>query len=191
MPLSAVVLPGSPRGPGGGMMSSRAMPYRMTIKPPVLYASWRGFTLAELREVVDRLGEMRRSTGHPVAYLARIPAGEQAFTDLEQRAFHDFFVAALPHCATIHIVIEGDGFLKSGRLAIATKLVLATTRPRDIHTHPTIEEGLRQIKSLYGVELSDPFDSAPPPETPERASGAFRYAARLAESGRNPPRRGS
>ena len=102
----------------------------------------------------------------------------------------DFLHAALPHCATIHLVLEGDGFLKSARLAIATKLALATSRPRDIQTHSTIEEGFRHIRSLYGVALNEP---APGPalEAPERASGAFRLAARLIEGGRVPPRKGS
>ena len=165
------------------------MPYRVSIQPPVLYASWRGFTLEELREVIGRIAEMRRTTGRPVAYMSRIPPGEHVFSEAEQQGMLEFLQAALPHCSTIHLVVEGDGFLKSARLAIATQLVRATPRPRDIHTHSTIEEGLRAVKSLYGVEVSEPFPSRPP-QAPERASGAFRQAARIAESGRTPPRKG-
>ncbi len=167
------------------------MPYRVTIKPPVLYASWRGFTAAELHEVAGKIAELHRTTGHPVAYLSRIPAAERAFSDDEQRAMLDFLHAALPHCAAIHLVLEGDGFLKSARLAIATKLALATPRPRDIHAHASLEDGLRSIKTTYGVEVEEPFPSTPPDAPSERASGAFRLAGRLAEVGGWPPRKGS
>ena len=166
------------------------MPYRLALNPPVLFVSWHGFSPDELRAVNDRIAEMRRMTGRPVAYFSRVPAAPHIFTDEEQRVLLGFLRAILPYCTTVHHVIEGDGFVKSSRLAIVTKLATKTPRPRAFYTHQTLEEGLRSIKTLYGVDLSGPASSTsvvPPP----RASGAFREAARIVERGRVPPRKGS
>jgi hypothetical protein len=165
------------------------MPYSLTIKPPVLFASWRGYTPSELREVADRLAEVRRSSGRPVAYIAQLPASGHVFTESDQGVLLGFLQTILPSCATIHHIIEGDGFLKSGRLAIVATLAQSTPRPRDFYTHATLEEGARSIKSLYGVNLEATGSTAPEPP-PERASGAFREAARIVEGRRTPPRKG-
>ena len=129
------------------------MPYRLTIKPPVLFVSWNGFTASELRDVTDRLAEMRRASGRPVAYLSRIPAGNYVFTESDQAVLLRFLQTILASCATIHHVIEGDGFVKSARLAIVTNLALATTRPRDLHTHASLADAVRVVKELYAVRL--------------------------------------
>jgi hypothetical protein len=157
------------------------MPYRVTIQPPVLFASWHGFAAPELREVADRIGAMRRSTGEPVVYLSRVPASMHVYTDDEQGAMQTFLQNILRDCATIHLVLEGDGFAKSAQLAIASKHASATMRARDIHVYGTIEEGLLSVRRLYGVELAD---LAPPTDfPPERASGAFRHAAEIVDGG--------
>lgn len=164
------------------------MPYRLTIKPPVLFASWNGFTPSELREVTERLAEMQRSSGRPVAYLSRIPAGNYVFTDNDQTVLLRFLQTILASCATIHHVVNGDGFVKSARLAIVTNLARATTRPRDLHTHASLADAIRVIKDLYAVNFGDGSNGSGGPR--ERASGAFRAAARIVE-GRPPrPRKG-
>ena len=165
------------------------MPYSLTIKPPVLFASWRGYTPSELREVTDRLTELRRAHGRPVAYVALLPASGHVFTESEQTVLLGFLQTILPLCATIHHVIEGDGFLKSGRLAIITNLAQGTPRPRDFYTHATLDEAVRSVKALYGINLEATGSVAPEP-APERASGAFREAARIVEGRRTPPRKG-
>jgi hypothetical protein len=185
------------------------MPYSVTIKPPVMFVAWRGFSPGDLREISDRLAEMRRTSGHPVVYLARIPAEPHLFTDDDKRVLLAFLNGILSSCATVHHVIEGDGFLKSARLAFVTNLATATLRPRDFHVHGTLEEGLRAIKTVYGVDLRTPAASASAPAKnpegpgkarrkhvasdtpPERASAVFRGAARIADTGRGPPRKGS
>ena len=176
------------------------MPFRVTILPPVLFVAWRGFTANDLREVAERVAEMRRTTGKPVAYFARIPADHHVFTEDDQKVLLAFLGAILPSCASVHHAIEGDGFLKSARLAFVTSLAAATGRRRDFHVHSSLEEGFRSIKALYGVDLRS---AAPPKQArfassarkdstpPERASAVFRGAARIVDGGRMPPRKGS
>jgi hypothetical protein len=165
------------------------MSYRLTKKPPVLYVSWRGFTSRELREVTEELAEMQRTSGKPVAYLSRIPAGAYVFTDGDQAVLLRFLQTILAYCATIHHIVDGDGFIKSARLAIVTNLALATARPRDLHTHASIEDAAEVIKELYGVDFSEANRGSDKPER-ERASGAFRAAARMVDGRRPPPRKG-
>ena len=156
------------------------MPYRLTIKPPVLVS---------LNDPPVDSAELRRSSGTPVAYVSLLPASGHVFTEEAQSVFLGFFHSILAHCATVHHIIEGDGFLKSGRLAIVTKLALGTARPRDFHTHSSLDDAARLIKSLYGVDLGNQasMTSVPPPE---RASGAFRAAVRIVDARRPPPRKG-
>jgi hypothetical protein len=165
------------------------MPYRLVISPPVLFVSWRGFTAADLRAIVERISEMKRSTGRLVAYISRIPPGRHVFTEPEQEALLRFLQTILPDCDSIHHVIEGDGFVKSNRLAIVTTLSTRTQRPRSFYTHQTLEEGIRAIRTMYGVDLtvSAQTNSEAPPR---RASGAFREAARIVERGRAPAKKG-
>jgi hypothetical protein len=211
------------------------MPYSVTIKSPVMFVAWRGFSGGDLREITEKVGELRRVGAHPVAYLARIPAEHHVFSDEDKKVLLAFLNGILPFCVSIHHVIEGDGFLKSARLAFVTNLAHGTPRPRDFYVHATLEEGLRAMKALYGVDLrasasggipseragelaakeakeaKDPKDAkeakeakeakGEPPrerrkevrhETPqERASAVFRGAARIADVGRGPPRKGS
>jgi hypothetical protein len=193
------------------------MPYSLTIKPPVMFVAWRGFSPGDLREIAERLAEMRRTSGQPAVYFARIPGEHHVFTDNDTKVLLAFLNGILSSCATVHHVIEGDGFLKSARLAFVTNLATATLRPRDFHVYGTLEEGLRAIKAVYGVDLRAPAASAvaPAPDgerkgekagegpgkerrkhvprdtPPERASAVFRGAARIVDTGRGPPRKGS
>ena len=175
------------------------MPYSVTIKPPVVFVAWRGFSAGDLREIADRLAEMRRTTGRPAVYLSLIPADPHSFTDEDQKVLVGFLNGILPSCATVHHVIEGDGFVKSARLAFVTNLAAATPRRRDFHVHATLEEGFRSIKALYGVDLrtseTAKLERFAPSTTkevsPERASAVFRGAARIVDAGRGPPRKGS
>jgi hypothetical protein len=165
------------------------MSYRLAIHPPVLFVSWRGFTADDLRAIAEEIAEMRRTTARPVAYFSRIPPGRHVFTEPEQDVLLRFLQAILPHCDSIHHVIEGDGFVKSNRLAIVTTLSARTARPRAFYTHQTLEEGIRSIRVMYGVDLSGPAQSGSVPP-PRRASGAFREAARIVERGRPPAKKG-
>jgi hypothetical protein len=165
------------------------MPYRLAIHPPVLFVSWRGFTVDDLRAIAEQIAELRMTARRPVAYFSRIPPGRHVFSEAEQEVLLGFLRAILPHCDSIHHVIEGDGFVKSNRLAIVTTLSTRTARPRAFHTHQTLEEGIRSIRAMYGVDLSKPAQSnseAPP----ARASGAFREAARIVERTRTPAKKG-
>jgi hypothetical protein len=162
------------------------MPYRLAIHPPVLFVSWRGFTVDDLRAIAEQIVELRDTTGRKIAYFSRIPPGRHVFTEGEQEVLLGFLRTILPHCDSIHHVLEGDGFVKSNRLAIVTTLSTRTARPRAFHTHQTLEEGIRSIRTMYGVDLSRPAQSGSE-APPRRASGAFREAARIVERARTTP----
>ena len=175
------------------IMGFRAMPFSLTLRPPIVFASWSGgFTVTDLRDVTDHIAEMRRKSKQGVVYLSRIPAGAHVFTDDEQKVLHGFLVAILPNCASIHHVVEGDGFVRSARLGIVSHMASQTPRARDFYVHATLDDARKSIKSLAGVDLgpevarvAEASNASPPPE---RASGAFREAARIVE-GLRPPRK--
>jgi hypothetical protein len=180
------------------------MPFKHTIRGPVLYVSWRGFTPDDLRAVVELAATLRRDTGAGVAYLSRVPADTRAFTSDERAALLEFLLAILPSCASIHHVIEGEGFVKSARRSIVTNMALATPRPRAFHTYAALEEALTAVGDAYGVDLSGVGASSrnrvPPPSATRvksvppagrRASSAFRAAVRIAGDRKGPLRRGT
>jgi hypothetical protein len=178
-----------------------AMAFRMTIKEPVLYVSWRGFTAEDLRAVIERVAQLRAETGAGVVYVSRVPADSRAFSAEERAALHEFLLALLPSCASLHHVIEGDGFVKSARRSIVTNMALATPRPRDFHTYATLEEALVAVGDTYGVDLSALAASSRPRAPPSatrvksvpptrRASSAFRAAVRIAGDRKGTTRRG-
>ena len=45
--------------------------------------------------------------------------------------------------------------MKSARLALVSTLAVSTSRPRDFYTHATLEEGIRCVKALYGVDFTE------------------------------------
>jgi hypothetical protein len=151
-----------------------------------VFSSWSGgFTPTDLRDVTDHIAEMRRKTRHGVLYLARIPAGTHAFSEDEQKMLHAFLVAILPNVASVHHVIEGDGFVRSARLGVVTHMAGQTPRARDFYVHASLEDAGRAVKAACGVDLgpevarvAEMGEGSPPPE---RASGAFREAARIVE----------
>jgi hypothetical protein len=157
------------------------MSFRIILVENVVYTSWRGFTAEELRDVASRITDLRRTLGRPVVYLARIPAGGGTFTAEDNVVLQHYLVGILPYCATIHHVIEGDGFVKSARMATVNNFARATTRTRDFIVHETLEGAFASIRSMYGVELRDKTTSPPPPRGEQRASSAFRAAARIIE----------
>jgi len=151
-----------------------------SVRGQVLYVTWRGFDADDLRGVAAAVLELRRATGKPVVFLSRVPASDHVFTDEERALMLDFFLAILPSCASVHHVLEGAGFLKSGRRAIVTNLALATPRPRDFFTHDSVAAAKAAIESSCGVDL-DELGAKRPTTT---ASGAFRAAtARLGRKG--------
>src|SRR5580692_2517310 len=111
------------------------MPYDCVVREPVLYASWKGFTQADLREVTRRLEALRARTGQPAVYFARIPGSGPIFSSEEAAQLLEFLLGILPSCVAIHHVIEGDGFIKSARLATVTTMALSTPRQRDFYVH--------------------------------------------------------
>jgi hypothetical protein len=161
------------------------MPFKLAVKENVVYASWRGFTADELREVGLRISDLRRALGQPVVYVARIPAGGGGFTHEEHTTLLEFLLSILPYCATVHHVLEGDGFVKSARRATLTNLANATPRSRDFHAHELLDGAFSTIRTMYGVDLRDVVSSPSSPPDDERASSAFRAAARIIE-GRRP-----
>jgi hypothetical protein len=180
------------------------MPFKLSIRGPVLYVSWRGFTPGDLRAVIDHVTKLRGDTGAGVVYLSRVPADSRAFSSEERASLLEFLLAILPSCASIHHVIEGEGFVKSARRSIVTNMALATPRARDFHTYATIDEALVAVGDTYGVDLLS-LVGAPPARVPpasatrvksvppmvRRASSAFRAAVRIAGNRKGPLRRGS
>jgi hypothetical protein len=155
------------------------MPFRIAIVENVVYTSWSGFTTGELGDVAARIADLKRTTGRPVVYVARIPGGGPAFTADEQAVLLEYLNEILPFCAALHHVIEGDGFVKSARLAAVNNFARATSRARDFVVHETLDGAFAAIRAAHGVDLRDKRTN-PPPGT-ERASSAFRAAARIAE----------
>ncbi len=165
------------------------MPFKQTIRGRVLYASWRGYTLDDLKQLTGAIGELRRTLDREVIYLSRIPFDNTLFSADDQQVLLDFLLGILPDCASIHHVIEGDGFVKSARRSIVTTMALASPRPRDFHAHSTLAEAAASIGELHGIDLSELVARrSAPPNPNERASGAFRQARRLAGGRRWPTR---
>lgn len=178
------------------------MPFATKTGGPVLYVSWRGFTVSDLDAVTAQVTELRRAVGADIVYVARLPGDGRVFSDDDHAVLLRFLLTILPSCASIHHVVEGDGFLKSARHAIVTNMAHATPRPRDFHAHATIAEAAAFIMHATGVDVRELArgDSTPPSSgvpssgvvdvTPEdeRASSAFRAAARIAVDSRRRPR---
>jgi hypothetical protein len=158
------------------------MPFRIAIVDNVVYTSWSGFTTGDLRDLAGRISDLRRTTGRPVVYVARIPGGGPAFTAEEQVVLLEYLKEILPFCAALHHIIEGDGFVKSARLATVNNLARATSRARDFVVHETLDGAFAAIRSAHGVDLRDKPTNPPP--AVERASSAFRAAARIIEGKR-------
>src|SRR5580700_9318926 len=104
------------------------MPFKIAIVDNVVYTTWRGFTPEDLNDLADRIADLRRALGCKVVYLARIPAGGRSFTAEDDVVLQKYLNRILPLCATIHHVIEGDGFVKSARLATVNTLARSTNR---------------------------------------------------------------
>lgn len=166
------------------------MPYTLTLREYVLSVSWRGFTPSDLDEIIAHAAERKRATSMPTVYLSRIPADMRVFTDDELRLLLEFLVKILPSCASIHHIVEGDGFITSARRSILTKLALSTPSPRSFHTHASMAEATAAITTAYGIDLQDLAagrSAASPGE--ERASAAFRAAHQIATRKAPPPKR--
>ena len=156
------------------------MAFTLTVRAPVVFVSWRGFSADDLRMVCEQIASVRHGGREPAVYVSRIPASSYVFSDAEQRLLQGFLLKILPDCASIHHVVEGDGFIRSARIATANNLARSTPRPRAFHTHATVEAAARVVKSLCAVEIDDL--RPPPPGAPsERADKAFREAGKLAE----------
>jgi len=162
-----------------------AMPFHVALRENVVYVSWRGFTRDDLREVSLHITERRRALGRDVVYVSRIPAGGGAFSDDDNAALLEFVLGILPSCAAVHHIIEGDGFVRSARLATLTHLANATPRARDFHAHESLDAAAAAIRAQHGVDLRDIGTASSVPPAVERASSAFRAAARIIEAGRS------
>ncbi|HEY2510226.1 MAG TPA: hypothetical protein VGI39_05200 [Polyangiaceae bacterium] len=156
------------------------MAFTLTVRTPVVFVSWRGFNADDLRMVAEQIASVRHGARKPAIYVSRIPASSYVFSDAEQRMLQAFLLKILSDCASIHHVVEGDGFIRSARIATVNNLARATPRPRAFHTHATVEAASQVVKGLCGVEIDD---LRPPPPGPpsERAGKAFREAGKIAE----------
>lgn len=162
----------------------------MTVRVPVVFVSWRGFSADDLRAVSEQIASVRHGLRKPAVYVSRIPASSYVFSDAEQRVLHAFLLKILPDCASIHHVVEGDGFVRSARMATVNNLARGTPRPRAFHTHASVEEAARIVKGLCGVDLDDLRPSPPKAASPEkRADKVFREAGKIAEGPPTPGRR--
>ena len=157
------------------------MPYDCVVREPVFYASWRGFSLSDLREVTRRVESLRARVGAPAVYFARIPFDGHIFSGEESSAMLAFLNAILPSCAAVHHVIEGDGFIKSARLATVTSMATQTPRPRDFYVYEDLDRAVDAIRAMHGVDMSDAVRRAPRSDDTSRASSVFRAAARIVE----------
>jgi hypothetical protein len=171
------------------------MPYALTIRGPVLYVSWKGLRPGDLDTIRGEITKLRQRRSVPVAYLSRIPGSGGVFGADERRVLGEFLASLVEDCASIHHIIEGEGFLAGARRAIVTGMALATSRPRIFHTHATVAEAAALVRTLYDVDLTDLADELSFPASTVRvksvppasgATSAFREAMRIAG---NPKRR--
>ena len=155
------------------------MPYTSIVRKPVLYASWRGFVAGDLRDVTREIEVLRAKLGAPAVYFARLPGSGGIFTPDETAALLDFLRGIVPLCTAIHHVIEGDGFIKSARMASLRTMARQTRRPGAFVVHDELAAAVAQIKTEYGPDFTDLVarrESKQP-----RASSAFRAAAKIVE----------
>lgn len=137
------------------------MPFSLRVRAPLLYATWRGFTTAELDDIVARTSALRRESGAPVVYVARLPAGGRVFDETEHEALTQFLATMVLRCSAIHHIIEGDGFVKSARWASVTNMANASGKPSVFYKHATIAEATSVIRATCGADFEAVIRSEP------------------------------
>ena len=130
------------------------MPYTSIVRAPVLYATWRGFVPDDLRDVTRLRSRSRcaRSSARPPCISRVSPGSGGVFTPDDTAALLDFLRGIVPLCTAIHHVIEGDGFIKSARMASLRTMARQTRRPRAFVVH----EGASRRRSPRSRRITAP-----------------------------------
>jgi hypothetical protein len=128
-----------------------ATPYVSAVVGRLYAVRWRSFNLTALSAVREEIAEARRILGRPLVYLSLIPSSPRTFTAEEREALASFVRGLLVEdCASIHHVIDGDGFAASARRSIVTNLAIASAQPAAFHTYAGLDEALAAVADEIG-----------------------------------------
>jgi len=118
---------------------------------PVLLLRWRvRCEPSDVQRIRIAIENAYRKHGGPIVYVASIPE-EVPTPDADTRnALRAGAQEATTRCASLHLVIEGEGLRRSIIRNVAAAMMLATGGSFAIHTHP--------IKALAAASKTTPFD---------------------------------
>lgn len=137
------------------MLSMKRVPYVAGSIDRIFMVRWRSFEVPDLARVRAEIGAARKLAQQPIVYLSLIRASTRVFTEEERHALLGFLTDLLADCASIHHVIDGEGFVSSARRSIVTNLARSTPRASDFYTYATLEAAMVSIGKLVNARSDE------------------------------------
>jgi hypothetical protein len=121
----------------------------------VLFVRWDGATeSADFDRLVEEVRTSRARVGRDLVYVAIIPRSNRLPESGTRSRITTAIDQVWTHCASIHIVIEGEGMRRAlVRSVIAGILLVVMRRRRRFTVHLTVEEALREATEHSAFDL--------------------------------------
>lgn len=136
--------------------------YHSQLLDPVLFVRWDGATEStDFDRLVKEVRASRSRLGRDIIYVAIIPQSNRLPESSARSRITTAIEQVWEHCASIHIVIEGEGMRRAlVRSVIAGILLVVMRRRRRFTVHLTVEEALREAAKASAFDLDAVLSNA-------------------------------
>lgn len=129
--------------------------YRSLFIDPVLFVRWAESTEEQdFDRLVKTIADARGAEARKVVFVGLIPKSNPLPDHETRRRMTDAIEEVWPHCASIHLVIEGEGMRRAlVRSVIAGLLLVIMKRSRRMSVHVDAEEALTEAAKTSRIDV--------------------------------------
>jgi hypothetical protein len=129
------------------------MPFATAFVRPVFFVRWAAPRLADVPRVAAEFNRAHEAAGQPLVYIAIVPEDSQPPDEPTRKSMTSGANNVLDRCASMHLVLEGEGFRQAILRNVVAGMVLLGGRREKLSISRTAEEALDEALRRIPAEL--------------------------------------
>jgi hypothetical protein len=113
--------------------------------PGALFAVWGVPEAADVDRLLSELKAAAAEAGGPVVYITRVPVGAPPPKGDARNRLDALMPELLEHCASFHVLLEGDGFVAAFKRGVLTNLLQPFWKQRVFFVHADTADVLAKV----------------------------------------------
>jgi hypothetical protein len=129
------------------------MPHNFSCIGTVAMVRWgKELAITDCLALPREIDEARRRAGEPIVFVSIVPADMRVPSAEARQAFSRAVDHMKKECTSVHVVIEGAGFVQATLRSVLTAWNFATRTQHMVTVHASLEQALRVIAETVHID---------------------------------------